>query len=181
MGRTGMHHEIRKASLADSEELTHLIARSTRQLGLTHYTPEQLEGALRGAFGVDTRLIEDGSYFVALAEGRIVGCGGFSSRRTLFGGDAHAARDEALLDPGRDAAKIRAFFVDPAHARQGIASSLLERCEAGARALGFLRFELMATLPGVALYRARGYVADAPFTFELAPGLTIDFLHMHKP
>jgi GNAT superfamily N-acetyltransferase len=176
-----MHHEIRRASLADSEELTQLIARSARQLGLSHYTPGQLEGALRGAFGVDTRLIEDGSYFVAVAEGRIVGCGGFSFRRTLFGGDAHAARDEALLDPEQDAARIRAFFVDPAHARQGIATSLLEHCEAGARALGFLRFELMATLPGVALYRARGYVAGVPFSYELAPGLAIDFLQMHKP
>jgi GNAT superfamily N-acetyltransferase len=176
-----MDYEIRQASLADRGELTLLIERSARQLGLTHYSPAQLDGALSGAFGVDTQLIRDESYFVAETSSKLIGCGGFSYRRTLFGGDAHGARDAALLEPGKDAAKIRAFFVDPAYARRGIARALLGRCEAGALALGFVRFELMATLPGVEFYRSQGYSAGALIEHEVAPGLAIGFVPMHKP
>jgi GNAT superfamily N-acetyltransferase len=175
-----MSYRLRKASVADQPALEALITRSARTLGADDYTPDQIEGALRGTFGVDTQLIIDGTYFVAESGDNIVGCGGWSRRRTLFGGDKGTARDAALLDPQTDAAKIRAFFVDPAHARRGIGRALLEQCEAEARANGFLRCEMMATLPGVKLYAAMGYSAGEPIQYELAPGLTIEFVPMSK-
>ncbi len=173
-------YSIRKATLDDRGALESLIARSARALTLGTYTPRQVETALRSAFGVDSQLITDGTYLVAEANGRIVGCGGWSRRRTLFGGDAQAHRDSAELNPKRDAAKIRAFFIDPAHVRQGIGRALLERCEAEARGGGFTRLELMAMLSGVDFYRAHGYTPGAPVQYELEPGLTIEFLPMSK-
>ena len=174
-----MHH-IRRATLADKPALEALIARSARELSRGDYTPEQVEGALQGAFGVDTQLIRDGTYFVVECEGKIAGCGGWSHRRTLFGGDARAERDAAELDPQMDAAKIRAFFVDPDFVRRGIGRAILERCEAEARAHGFTRFELMATLPGVRLYRECGYVGDKQIQYEVRPGVSIEFVPMSK-
>ena len=175
-----MPYQIRPATRADQGALGQLIARSARELGAHDYRPEQIEGALRGAFGVDTQLIDDGTYFVVESEGQLVGCGGWSRRRTLFGGDAHRERDAGELDPALDAAKIRAFFVDPAHARQGVGTLLLERCEAEARARGFSRVELMATLPGLRMYAARGFVAKQPIRYEVAPGVLIEFVPMTK-
>jgi GNAT superfamily N-acetyltransferase len=171
---------IRKATHADRSALEILIARSARELGAGDYRPEQIEGALRGAFGVDTQLIDDGTYFVVEADGKLVGCGGWSKRRTLFGGDAHQDRNASELDPKIDAAKIRAFFVDPEHARRGIGRALLERCESEARARGFSRFELMGTLPGVRLYQALGYVGSERVHYPVAPGVTIEFVPMRK-
>jgi GNAT superfamily N-acetyltransferase len=157
-----------------------LIARSARVLGAPYYRPSQIEGALRGAFGVDTQLLADRTYFVAERDGRMAGCGGWSFRSTLFGGDARAERDSSTLDPRTQAAKIRAFFVDPAFARRGIGSLLLERCEGEARVRGFSRVELMATLTGVELYAARGYVAGAMVRFDVGPGESIEFIPMQK-
>jgi GNAT superfamily N-acetyltransferase len=177
-----MHsYRIRQATLNDRAALVDLIARSARTLGSARYSAAQIEGALRGAFGVDTQLIHDGTYFVAEdPAGAIIGCGGWSRRRTLFGGDQRSDREAGELDPRRDAAKIRAFFVDPAHTRRGIATALLSRCESEACEAGFSRFELMGTLTGVALYEARGYVPLQPVTYELGPGLAIEFLAMAK-
>jgi GNAT superfamily N-acetyltransferase len=175
-----MSYEIRPATLEDKPALETLIARSARELSAADYTPAQIEGALRGTFGVDTQLIRDGTYFVAESQGKLVGCGGWSRRRTLFGSDAHAERDASELDPNVDAAKIRAFFVDPDCARQGIGRALLDRCEAEARARGFKRFELMGTLPGVRLYRAYGYVPSATIEYSVAPGVMIQFVPMSK-
>ena len=171
---------IRKATLEDRGTLESLIARSARALTLGAYTPKQVETALRGAFGVDTQLIKDGTYLLAEADRNLVGCGGWSRRHTLFGGDAHAHRDAAPLDPARDAAKIRAFFVDPGYVRHGIGRAILERCEAQARSWGFSRFELMAMLSGVDFYRAQGYQSGPPVQYELEPGLTIEFVPMSK-
>jgi GNAT superfamily N-acetyltransferase len=171
---------IRRARLADIPALQSLIAVSARALSRQDYTPEQIEGALRGAFGVDTQLIRDGSYFVIESGARLAGCGGWSRRRTLFGGDARADRDAAELDPARDAAKIRAFFIHPDFARRGLGTRLLERCEADAIAHGFGRLELMATLPGVRLYAARGYHGTAHVDWPLGDGLSIRFLPMSK-
>jgi len=175
-----MQYPLRKATHDDRPALQALIARSARELSARDYRPEQIEGALRGAFGVDSQLIDDGSYFVVEANGTPVGCGGWSRRRTLFGGDARAERDDQELDPATDAAKIRAFFVDPAYARQGIGKALLEHCETEARAHGFTRFELMGTLPGVRLYQALGYVGSETVHYPVAPGVTIEFVPMRK-
>jgi GNAT superfamily N-acetyltransferase len=109
-----------------------------------------------------------------------VGGGGWSFRSTLFGGDARTGRDSSILDPRTQAAKIRAFFVDPADARRGIGTLLLERCENEARTHGYSRVELMATLPGVKLYAARGYVGAPMVHFDMGAGETIEFIPMRK-
>jgi GNAT superfamily N-acetyltransferase len=124
-------------------------------------------------------LLADRTYFVAEDE-RLVGCGGWSFRSTLFGSDRQAGRDSSTLDPRTQAAKIRAFFVDPAAARRGIGTLLLERCEEEARCRGFQRVELMATLPGAKLYAARGYVAAAMVQFDIGEGESIQFIPMQK-
>jgi GNAT superfamily N-acetyltransferase len=171
---------VRTATLADRDVLRDLIARSARQLSAADYRPEQVEGALQGAFGVDSQLIHDATYFVVEDDGVIVGCGGWSYRKTLFGGDQRPQRDAAELDPRTEAAKIRAFFVDPAHARRGIGTLLLEKCESEARLRGFLRVELMSTLPGIRLYSARGYSGARQVRYEVSPGVAIEFLPMSK-
>ncbi|HLQ13555.1 MAG TPA: GNAT family N-acetyltransferase [Steroidobacteraceae bacterium] len=173
-------HILRPATLSDLAALGALIALSARTLGARDYSSAQIEGALRGAFGVDTQLIRDGTYFVVEHRGQLVGCGGWSRRRTLFGGDARPDRDASELDPRQDAAKIRAFFVHPDFARRGLGESILERCEQEAQAHGFTRFELMSTLPGIKFYAAHGYVAGEQTQWPLGPGLTIDFLPMAK-
>jgi GNAT superfamily N-acetyltransferase len=171
---------VRAATLAERDVLQDLIARSARGLSTADYRPEQIEGALQGAFGVDSQLIQDGTYFVVEEAGVIVGCGGWSFRKTLFGGDQRRERDAAQLDPRTDPAKIRAFFVDPAHARRGIGTLLLDKCEAEARLCGFSRVELMSTLPGIRLYCARGYSGVEQVQYEVAPGVVIEFLPMSK-
>jgi GNAT superfamily N-acetyltransferase len=172
---------LRKATDADIPALNALIARSARGLSRGDYRPQQIEGALRGAFGVDSQLLADGTYFAAEDAGQLVGCGGWSFRSTLFGGDARAGRDSAILDPKTQAAKIRAFFVDPVHARRGIGTLLLNHCEQQARAHGYASVELMATLPGVKLYAARGYIGGPMVHFGVEPpGETIEFMPMRK-
>jgi len=171
---------LRRATLADLPSLGPLIAASARGLSRGDYTPEQVEGALRGAFGTDTQLIRDGSYFVIEADGRLAGCGGWSRRRTMFGSDARADRDATELDPAKDAARIRAFFIHPDFARRGLGTLMLERCEQDAMAHGFTRFELMATLPGVRLYAARGYVAGDRIEWPVGGGVAIPFVPMSK-
>jgi GNAT superfamily N-acetyltransferase len=176
-----MSYTLRKATLQDQPLLRELIARSIRTLGANDYSPAQIDAALQGAFGVDSALILDGTYFVAVTDTEeIVACGGWSHRRTLFGSNARAGRDDTPLDPSIDAAKIRAFFVDPAHARRGLGRSLLERCESEALAAGFFRLELMATLPGARLYEKYGYVASEILTYPLPDGQTIRFIPMTK-
>lgn len=171
---------LRVATLEDREALRELIDRSARQLSKGDYRAEQVEGALQGTFGVDSQLILDGTYFVVEAGAVLVGCGGWSYRRTLFGGDRRAERDSGVLDPRSEPAKIRAFFVDPAHARKGIGTMLLEKCESEARRRGFSRVELMSTLPGVRLYSARGYSGVERVHHEVAPGVAIEFVPMSK-
>jgi GNAT superfamily N-acetyltransferase len=171
---------LRAAVRADIPQIEALIARSARGLSAADYRSSQIEGALRGAFGVDTQLLADGTYFIAAERGAILGCGGWSFRSTLFGGDARTGRDSSVLDPRTQAAKIRAFFVDPGHARRGIGSLLLEHCEQQALGRGFHQVELMATLPGVKLYAARGYIGSELVHFDVGQGETIEFVPMHK-
>ena len=177
---SGAEPRLRRATFADLPFLGPLIAASARELSKSDYTPAQIEGALRGAFGTDTQLIRDGSYFVIEADGRLAGCGGWSRRRTLFGSDARVDRDATELDPATDAAKIRAFFIHPDFARRGLGTLLLDRCEQAAIAHGFKRFELMATLPGVRLYAARGYQPGQRIEWPVGDGLSIPFIPMTK-
>jgi GNAT superfamily N-acetyltransferase len=171
---------LRKADFPDIPQIEALIVRSARGLSKDEYRPSQVEGALRAAFGVDTQLLTDQTYFVVEEDGRFVACGGWSFRSTLFGSDARAGRDSSALDPRTQAAKIRAFFVDPVSARRGIGTLLLEHCEKEARAHGFSQVELMATLPGVKLYAARGYIGGAMVHFDVGLGETIEFIPMRK-
>jgi GNAT superfamily N-acetyltransferase len=173
-------YQIRAATRCDRSSLERLIARSARALGGGDYRAEQIDAALRGVFGVDSQLIDDGTYFVADFDGEILGCGGWSRRRTLFGGDNHAERDAGELDPKVDAARIRAFFVNPDFARRGIGRALLAHCEAEARAHGFRSFELMGTLTGIPLYQACGYELGETVRYPLAADLMIEFAAMRK-
>lgn len=175
-----MNLNIRPAVSADIPTLTALIAASVRRLQARDYTPSQLEGALASVYGVDTQLIADATYFVAEVDGTIVACGGWSKRKTLFGADHCAGREDALLDPHRDAAKIRAFFVHPEWVRRGIGSQVLEACESAAMAEGFTRFEMGATLTGVALYKARGYSAIENIAVPLENGELLAIVRMEK-
>jgi GNAT superfamily N-acetyltransferase len=171
---------LRLAVPADVPVLTELIAASVRGLQAEDYTESQREGALASVFGVDTQLIADGTYFVAEVDGTIVACGGWSKRKTLFGADHFAGREDSLLNPERDAAKIRAFFVHPEWARRGIGTKVLEACESAALAAGFRRFEMGATLTGVALYRARGYREVERIGVPLGNGEVLEVVRMEK-
>jgi GNAT superfamily N-acetyltransferase len=185
--RKASNVRIRKATAADVPRLREVIEASVRGLQAEDYSPAQIEGALRSVYGVDSQLIADGTYLVAEAfesekqESReIVGCGGWSKRRTLYGGDQYAAREDSLLDPACDAAKIRAFFVHPAWARRGIGGLILEACENAAREAGFTRLEMGATLSGVAFYRAKGYTAVENQEVALANGESLPIVRMAK-
>lgn len=165
----------------DIPVLMQLIAASARQLSASDYTSEQIEAALGSAWGVDTQLIRDGTYLVVEAPGEgIIACGGWSYRKTLFGSDGQAGREAAALDPAKDAARIRAFFVRPDWARRGVGRMLLAECERAARAHGFTSTALVATLPGVRLYRKFGYVGEEQVEYPLPNGLTIAFVPMSK-
>lgn len=148
------------------------------------YSIAQLESALGTYLGVDTQLVNDGTYFVAEADtevGRIlVGCGGWSKRKTLFGADHRPGRENTLLDPAVDAAKIRAFFIHPNWARRGIGSRILQACEDAARAAGFKRYEMGATLTGVPLYEAKGYKAIDYVEIPLSNGEVLKVVRMGK-
>ena len=175
----------RKAIASDIPALHTLIEESVRVLQAGDYSPEQMDGALGTYLGVDTQLIADGTYFAvedeaAAAPGRLAACGGWSRRKTLFGADRRPDRDEALLDPKTDAAKIRAFFVHPAWARRGIGSRILELCESAARAEGFTRFEMGATLTGAPLYRRWGYAELGRIELPLANGQSLPIIRMEK-
>jgi GNAT superfamily N-acetyltransferase len=175
---------IRRAIPEDIPALAVLIALSVRSLQAGDYSALQMEGALGTVFGVDSRLIADGTYFVAEAAGgggkKIVGCGGWSKRKTLFGGDHGAGREDALLDPALDNARIRAFFVHPDFARRGIGSRILETCEHAATEAGFQGFELGATIAGERLYRERGYRAIERIEKPLVNGASLPIIRMSK-
>jgi GNAT superfamily N-acetyltransferase len=169
---------IRLATAADLPVLDELIPLSVRALSQTHYSRTQIDSAIQFVFGPDTQLISDGTYFVADVEHTIVGCGGWSRRRTLYGGDQMKAAEDPLLIPETEAARIRAFFVHPAWARRGIGSALLSACFQAAAEAGFHRLELVATLPGVALYRSFGFEEAETLESVLPDGVQIPFLRM---
>lgn len=180
---------IRPAVTTDIPVLRKLIDASVRRLQSGDYTPAQIDSALRTVFGVDSQLIDDGTYLlvqaVPLNSGVrntpvIVACGGWSRRKTLYGGDRWRDRQDDLLNPKTDAAKIRAFFIHPDWARQGIGTLLLDACESAARAAGFTRFEMGATLTGLKLFQKRGYVAIERLEVPLEGNITLPIIHMVK-
>jgi GNAT superfamily N-acetyltransferase len=202
-----MSIRIRVATPEDVPVLRELIEASVRELQAEDYSVTQREAALRTVFGVDSQLIADGTYLVAEDCGaadttgfglsgtqtlrdsgqagvsvlpRIAGCGGWSKRKTLYGGDHWTQREDSLLDPAKDAAKIRAFFVHPAWARRGVGTLILEACETAAREAGFRRYEMGATLTGAKLFGVKGYVAVKRIAVPLDNGESLPVIHMEK-
>ncbi len=182
---------IRECTRADLPLVNALIADSARVLSRGFYSEAESESAIRFVFGADTTLIDDQSYFVVVAtNGDIAGCGGWSFRNTLYGGDQRpmgvGSGDESStssadrLDPACDAARIRAFFVSPAYARRGIGRLMLNRCVSAAAAAGYDRVELMATLPGVPFYAAMGFVEVEPVIDTLPDGTPLRFIRMTR-
>ena len=152
-----------------------------RGLSVTHYSARQIESALQEVFGVDTQLILDETYFIAELEGHIVGAGGWSKRKTLFGGDASkAGRVDSLLDPAKDPARIRAFYIHPQWSRRGIGSMILDACEQAARVSGFTTVELASTLPGVPFYLSRGYAKAEAISIPMESGETLITYRMSR-
>jgi GNAT superfamily N-acetyltransferase len=177
-----MLYKIRKATLDDRAEIEKLIAESVRGLSRADYSARQIELSIKSVFGVDTELIADETYFVAeSASGEIVGCGGWSKRKTLYGASRYVqSRDSAALDPERDAAKIRAFFIHPGWARKGIGRAILEACEREAKSFGFQFAEMMSTLPGVKLYAVCGYAGSERVAIPVGEGVEIECVLMSK-
>jgi GNAT superfamily N-acetyltransferase len=170
----------RLATFADIPALNEMIALSVRGLSTDYYTPRQIESSIKYVFGVDTQLVTDGTYYVAEMDDTTVGCGGWSKRNTLYGGDQHKEVEDPLLDPELDAARIRAFFVHPAFARQGVGRYIINVCEAVAKNSGFSSFELGATLPGVPLYTAMGYEVIERIDAPLPDGELLGIVKMRK-
>ncbi len=172
---------LRPARLEDATELETLIVVSARTLLAPWYSPAQIDGAVGSVFAVDTQLIEDGTYFVAAQGPTIVGCGGWSRRKTLFGANrGHTSDADSVLDPARDPARIRAFFVHPACARRGIGTALMNHCEQAAADAGFETMELVATLAGEPLYAASGFAAVERFEIPLVGTLAMPVVRMRK-
>jgi GNAT superfamily N-acetyltransferase len=171
---------LRPAQHSEIPHLNVLIAASARALSSGYYSPGQIEALITHVFGVDTQLIEDKTYYVIERGDELVACGGWSHRRTLFGGDQAKTAVDPGLDPRTEAARIRAFFVLPAAARQGLGRRLLSHCEDQARIANFQRMELMATLPGEPLYRALGYHPVERVRYPLPGCEAVEFVRMGR-
>jgi GNAT superfamily N-acetyltransferase len=175
------YFKIRAAAAADIPVLQTLIERSGIALSAGFYTPEQAHALTHEVFGVDTQLIRDRTYFAIEDETRIVACGGWSKRSTPYGGDRHKAAPDRLLTPATEPAKIRAFFVDPGMERMGLGSMLMQHCTGHALAAGFTSLELTATMPGVPLYTAHGFVPVHDLSLLLGGGqVTVPLTLMSK-
>lgn len=173
--------QLRLATIADIGNLEDLIPRSVRALQAPHYTAAQMDAALGRVFAVDRQLIVDGTCYVAeIADGTVVGSGGWSRRQSLYGGDADRTEADPELNPLRDSARIRAFFVDPAWARRGIGSAIMQQCEAAIKAAQFHKIEIVATLAGELLYATFGYEVIERFDIPLTGGLTIAAVRMSR-
>ena len=171
---------IRPAAFDDILLLQQLIALSARGLSAGYYTPAQTESAIKYVFGVDTQLVTDGTYFVVEEDGVVIACGGWSKRNTLFGGDQYKAVADPLLDPLKDAARIRAFFVHPEKARLGVGRILINACEQAALDNGFSKMEMGATLPGVPFYAKMGYHKLNKIELPLPDGEIMGIIRMGK-
>jgi len=169
---------VRAAIHDDVARLNTLIARSARALSVGFYTPEQIDAAIAYVFGVDTGLVDDGTYYVVEAEDELVACGGWSRRGALYGGDQRPMEPAPRLNPATEPARIRAFFVAPEWARRGIGGHLLEVCRRAAEAEGYTSLELMATLPGVPLYARHGFREVERVTDRMPSGVVLEFVRM---
>jgi GNAT superfamily N-acetyltransferase len=169
----------RPATSDDMPALQRLMTDSIRALLPAFLSPEKVEASF-AVMGVDSQLIEDGTYFVVEEDGVLAGCGGWSRRATLFGHNHTAGRDARLLDPASDAARIRAMYTAPSFARRGVGRCILELCEAAARAEGFTRAELGATKGGEPLYRACGYREIERMEVPTHSGVTVPITRMGK-
>lgn len=175
-----MEITIRLATMDDAPALRELIPESARELSKGYYTPQQTESMIKYVIGLDTQLILDRTYYTAEADGQVVGCGGWSKRKTLYGGDQMKAEADPLLDPRVDAGHIRAFFIHPSWARKGIGRRIIQECETAAKAEGFTRMELGATLPGEPLYAAMGYEVTDRIEIPTPDGIPIPCALMKK-
>jgi GNAT superfamily N-acetyltransferase len=172
---------LRTARSSDLPAIEALIARSAVGLSEGYYSPAQIGALLRYVFGADTQLVRDGTYFVGETDtGTLVAAGGWSRRRTLYGADRMKEAEDPLLDPATEPARIRAFFVHPDWARQGLGRHLFGECHAAARAAGFRSLALVATLPGEPLYRALGFEAGERFTLRLPDGTEVPVTRMSR-
>ena len=172
----GIGHRI--AGLADIEALRTLMNAAISGLQKPFLDSRQI-AASQSIMGLDTQLISDGTYFIIELDGALAGCGGWSRRATLYGGDQSAGRNAALLDPGVDAARLRAMYTAPDHVRKGVGRTIIGLCEAAAGREGFTTMELMATLAGEPLYLACGY-APIGRVVEDAGGVAIPLVRMRK-
>lgn len=168
----------RLATHADVPALSELMHTAIGELQKPFLTAEQIASS-RAIMGLDTQLIEDGTYFIIEQDDELVGCGGWSRRATLYGGDHSLGRDAGLLDPAKDAARVRAMYTHPGFTRRGIGRLVLRLCEDAARAEGFTTVELMATMAGVPLYRASGYAAVEEVSDDRG-GASVPLLRMRK-
>jgi len=166
--------------MEDRDAIQQLIADSARRLSREHYTELEIETAIETVFGVDTSLIKDGTYFVVEIDGQLAGCGGWSKRKTLFGGDQYTSRDVGYIDPKSEPAKIRAFFIHPDHARKGIARAIVNECEDEARERGFHALELLSTLPGIEFYKSCGFTETGTLDLDLTEQVKLKFVPMRK-
>ncbi len=169
----------RPARPDDIAVLKPLMDRAIGELLKPFLSPEAVAASF-SVMGLDTQLIADGTYFVVACDGTLAGCGGWSRRATLFGGDHSAGRDAALLDPAKDAARVRAMYTDPAFARRGTGRLILRLCEQAAAREGFARVELAATMAGVPLYRACGYSDIEAFETDTPSGVRVPLIRMGK-
>lgn len=171
---------VRLARESDIAALEKLIPLSVRGLRASYYSAAQVDAALGSVFGVDRQLIRDGTYYVVEQDDELIGCGGWSKRKTLFGSDHQTNRDDAELNPSRDSARVRAFFIHPAWARRGIGRRILDECEKAIRAAKFKSIELAATLPGVPFYAACGYISSERSDVPLPNDLSLQIVRMTK-
>ena len=174
----GFTHRL--ASIDDLEGLREVMRRSIEKLQDGFLTPEQVRVS-QTVMGLDTQLVRDGTYFIVESGGRIAGCGGWSWRSTLYGGDdSLVSREPKALDPATDSARIRAMYTDPHFARQGVGRMVIKLCEEAAMRAGFHKATMMATMAGVPLYKACGYVEVEPVLSAPVGGVRVPLVRMEK-